>query len=327
MELKLADLEKENPKYLRKDIDGGIISEKEEIDRYKYEQYVDVVDNLLLGNYNEFGEYVIEDRIKEELIACRKVIEDNFENLLFVKSESAVNVFSNLHFVVRVLDSKKDGYKTAILELLEPIYKAKGFIENTQATIIKKLILKFDANFKDEVYKAFNIIILDSGITKSENTDEGFKEIIDRKVQLLYVKEKVEENEVHEKAYIENIEELSKTQEGKKVIEAYKQDENIAIKYLKLKPKDFKSKNQLLMKNIESILPKVPQKINNNMTNVFNKVSKRISQVMVTIKDSPVKRKVDVVVKEIKIEKPKKKQKSVTKNDTKLSNFMNELGF
>ena len=43
MELLLADLEKENSKYLRKDIDGGILSEKQEIDRYKLEQYIDVV--------------------------------------------------------------------------------------------------------------------------------------------------------------------------------------------------------------------------------------------------------------------------------------------
>ena len=293
MELKLADLEKENPKYLRKDIDGGIISEKEEIDRYKLEQYIDVVDNLMLGNYNEYGQYEIEEEIVKELIDCRKVIEDNFENLLFLKSESAVNAFSNLHFVVRVTESEKPNFNKAVLELLEPIYKAKGFIENTQATVLKKVVLENNVVFKDEVYKAFNIIVGNNSGAKKEvlaeevskvDSDENFKNVIDRKVKLLYVKEKTEDAPEYETYHNENIKELNKTSEGKKVLQNYKKDLSVAKNYLNIKERDFKSRNELLLKNIERFMPKMPVPIRNNFTNLNSKIVSRINKVVVATK-------------------------------------------
>ena len=298
MELKLADLEKENDKYLRKDIDGGILREKEEIDRYKQEQYIDVVDNLMLGNYNEFGEYEIEDKIKEELIACRKVIEDNYENLLFVKTEASVNAFSNLHFVVRVTASEKADYNKVTLELLEPIYKAKGFIENTQATLLKKVILENNSIFKDEIYKAFNIIVgtdITGAKTEIIETDENFKEVIDRKVKLLYVKEKSQADKEYETYHKMNVEELNKTDEGKKVLENYNKELNTAKKYLNIKENDFKSRSDLLLNNIERFMPKIPTPIRKNFTNLNSKVINRINKIIVVTK--PIKPKVVVQVK------------------------------
>jgi len=322
MELKLADLEKENPKYLRKDIDGGIISEKQEIDRYKLEQYIDVVDNLLLGNYNEFGHYEIEEEIVKELIDCRKVIEDNFENLLFLKSESAVNAFSNLHFVVRVTESEKPNFNKATLELLEPIYKAKGFIENTQATLLKKVVLENNAIFKDEVYKAFNIIVGNNNGAKRENiqeiskvdSDENFKNVIDRKAKLLYVKEKIDSQADQEECHKANMEELGKTQEGQKVIESYNKDLAVAKKYLNIKPNDFKSRNELLLKNIERLMPKMPEPVRKNFTNLNTKIVTRITKVVVVIKP---KVKTQVVIKSQVVTK--------TKSTNKLNDMLDVL--
>lgn len=313
MELKLADLEKENPKYLRKDIDGGILSEKQEIDRYKLEQYIDVVDNLLLGNYNEFGHYEIEEEIVKELIECRKVIEDNFENLLFLKSESAVNAFSNLHFVVRVTESEKPDFNKATLELLEPIYKAKGFIENTQATVLKKVVLENNAIFKDEVYKAFNIIVGNNSGAKREvvhevltlgKKEEEFKNVVERKAKLLYVKEKTTEDvKEYETTHNENVEILNKSPEGQKVLQVYKKDLNVAKQYLNIKDYDFKSRSELLLKTIERLLPKVPKPINDNYRRLNNKIVNRISKVVVVTKPK-VKPKIVVKTKpETKLDK------------------------
>lgn len=291
MELMLADLSKENPKYIRKDIDGGYLNEKYEIDRYKYEQYADVVDNLMLGNYNEFGEYIIQDEIKEELIACNKVIEDNYENILFVKSQKKVNAFSHLNFAVKVIDSDKEGYKLAVLELLEPIYKAKGFIENTQATKLKKVVLPNNDIFKQEVYKAFNIL-LDTSIDGSEieNADDEFKEIIERKIRLLYIKQNVEKQQsnYYEIAYNKNVEELKKTEEGKKVLENTKKDEVVATKYLNVKEDDYKSKNELLVKNIETFFPKMPVEIQKNMIGLNKNIVKQITDTLIKIKPKTV---------------------------------------
>ncbi|MBO5888615.1 MAG: hypothetical protein J6Q58_00570 [Clostridia bacterium] len=312
MELKLADLEKENPKYLRKDIDGGIISEKQEIDRYKLEQYIDVVDNLLLGNYNEFGHYEIEEEIVKELIDCRKVIEDNFENLLFLKSESALNAFSNLHFVVRVTESEKPNFNKATLELLEPIYKVKGYIENTQATVLKKVVLENNAIFKDEVYKAFNIIVGGNNTGAKRETieevskvdsDKNFKNVIDRKVKLLYVKEKTENAPEYETYHKQNVEELSKTNEGKLVLENYKKDLVIAKKYLNIKENDFKSRSELLLKTIERLMPKMPAQVRKNFTNLNNKIVNRINNVIIVTKPLVKPKNVVKVKKETKLDK------------------------
>lgn len=314
MELKLADLEKNTTKYYRKDIDGGILSEKEEIDRFRQEQYIDVVDNLLLGNYDESGHYVIQEEIVKELIACRKVIEDRYENLLFLKTEAIVNAFSNLHFVVRVTESDKADFNKVTLELLEPIYKAKGFIENTQATVLKKLVLENNAMFQETVYKEFNIIINnDNSGAKRESidyiegnikrdTDKDFKETIDRKVQLLYVKEKTQDNKEYETYHKINMEELNKIPEGKKVIENYNKDLAIAKKYLNIKDNDFKSRSELLLKNIENLLPKIPEPVSKNFTNLNSKIITRINKVIVVMKPK-VKPKIIVEVKT----KPKNK--------------------
>lgn len=309
MELMLADLSKENPKYIRKDIDGGYLNEKYEIDRYKYEQYADVVDNLMLGNYNEFGEYIIQDDIKEELIACNKIIEDNYENILFVKSEAKVNAFSYLNFAVKVVDCDKDGYKMAILELLEPIYKAKGFIENTQATKLKKVILPNNDIFRQEVYKAFNILLNTSTEGSKIENDDNFKAIIDRKIKLLYIKQNIEtqESNYYEVIYNKNVEELKKTDTGKKVLESAKKDEEIAQKYLNVSENDFKSKNELLIKNIETYFPVIPMPIQKNIVSLNKHLVKQITDTLFKFKPKPKVENVNLTKKQNKMTENKMK--------------------
>lgn len=326
MELELADLEKENPKYLRKDIDGGILNEKYEIDRYKLEQYNDVIENLMLGNYNEFGEYFIQDEIKEELIKCRKVIEDNYENILFVKSENSVNAFSFLNFAVKVIDSDKAGYKMAVLELLEPIYKAKGYIENTQATILKKIVLPNNDVFKSSVYEAFNIIVDNNGGKKYLNDDEEFKNTLDRKIRLLYVKKQIKVNDDYMICYKKNVEELEKTEKGKKVLKDYEKEETIAKKYLNLEENDYKTKNELLTESIEKVFEVLPKPISNNLIVLqkckSNYINKMIDKLQNKIKKEEQKPKV-VVLEQPKLKiQPTKRIKSQQKS---IKNIMDDV--
>lgn len=309
MELLLSNIEKENSRYLRKDIDGGILTEKYEIDRYKLQQFGDVVDNLMLGNYNEFGDYEIQPEIKSELLLCKKVISDNYENLLFVESLSRVNAFGKLNFVVKVINSEQSGYKTAILQLLEPIYKAKGYIENTQATVIKKVNLPYNAVFKSEVYKAFNIISVEGeGAEKETVKEDEFKEIIDRKIRLLYIKKNNQSQEDFEVCYHKNIEELKKSEEGKKVLEEYKKEEKVAEKYLNIEADDFKSKNELLTKNIETVFQTIPAPIVGNLISLHHKTVDKIQKIKMAMQkqlqqEALKKPKVLLVIKK----KPKNK--------------------
>lgn len=317
---KLADLNKNNEKYLRRDIDGGILTNKYEIDKYKQEQYINVVDNLMLGNYNEFGEYVIQDDIKKELLNCRKVVEDSYENILFVHSINNVNVFSTLSFAVRILDSSEDAYKTAALELLEPIYKAKGLIENTQASLISKIKVKNDENLKSFVFEKFNIIPKDdaSGARKELKDENEFESTLNRKIKLLYIKNRIKEVQQQEDeiCFKKNKAELEKTKEGQEVLKNYEKDEKIMQKYLRVDNNDYKSKNELLNTHIEQ------SKVSNETiaTNTMN-ASKNVIKI---IQDA-----ISVVLKKETIikEKPVKKERIVKERPTKNNNELENVLF
>lgn len=279
MEFLLSDLDKQNPKMLRKDIDGAILDNKYEIDYYRLEQFSNVVDNLMLGNYDEFGEYIVQDEIKEELIKCEKMIIDNYENILFVKTINPINAFSYINFAVKVITNTQTNQNTAILELLEPIYKAKGFVENTQTTILKRITLPNNAIFRQEVYKAFNIKPNANGEGQKIATEDDFKNTIDRKIRLLYLKKQSfgKMNGYYEICYNKNVEELKKTEIGKKVIEQTNKDEKIAQKYLNVQPNDFKVKVELLNKNIEVCMKHFPKNIAINLFNLSKRIAKNIN--------------------------------------------------
>lgn len=279
MEFLLSDLDKQNPKMLRKDIDGAILDNKYEIDYYRLEQFSNVVDNLMLGNYDEFGEYIVQDEIKEELIKCEKMIVDNYENILFVKTTNPVNAFSYINFAVKVITNTQTNQNTAILELLEPIYKAKGFVENTQTTILKRITLPNNDIFRQEVYKAFNIKLNANGEGQKIATEDDFKNTIDRKIRLLYLKKQSfgKMNGYYEICYNKNVEELKKTEIGKKVIEQTNKDEKIAQKYLNVQPNDFKVKVELLNKNIEVCMKHFPKNIAINLFNLSKRIAKNIN--------------------------------------------------
>lgn len=254
--LKLADLEKENQQYLRKDISGGILSDKEQIEYYKTEQYVNVVDNLMLGNYNELGVYEIETDIIVELINCRKIVNDSYENILFVNSIKPINVFSTISFAVRITNGDSPSFKYATLELLEPIYKANGMFENTQATVLKKISLRNDENFRSEVFSIFNIIPKDSDAnarTEFKEDENEFEKTLMRKIQLLYIKNKIQEEQQKqaEICYKKNIKELEKTISGKEIIAKTQNDETILNKYMHADKNDYKARNEILKTNIE----------------------------------------------------------------------------
>lgn len=256
MEIKLADLTKQNKNYLRRDIDGGILTEKEEIDYFKTEQYINVIDNLMLGNYNELGVYEIAPDIVVELINCRKVVSDNYENILFVNSIKPINVFSTISFAVRITNGESPSFKFASLELLEPIYKANGLFENTQATTLKKISLKNDENFKSEVFRIFNIILKDDDAnarTELKEDEKEFEKTLMRKIQLLYIKNKLQEEQQKsaEICYKKNVKELEKTTKGKEILAKSQNDEKILKQFLKSSEKDFKAKNEVLKNNIE----------------------------------------------------------------------------
>ena len=86
---------------------------------------------------------------------------------------------------------------------------------------------------KQEIYKAFNVVVnVDDDNSKREKKDDenSLQNIIDRKIKLLYIKQKLDMNREFEVVYKKSIEKLNETKEGKQVLERYKKDTEVAKK-------------------------------------------------------------------------------------------------
>lgn len=182
-------LEDNTLKYRRPDIEGGYIYDKDEIDYYRATQRNDVLDNLLLGDFNMVGAYVINNALVEELIKLNKVYVDAYAKTMFCDS---VRTFGNeqLHFCLNIIkDSPSKGKVTASLELLESIDRANGYYKNTNSALINSCIFEDKSNVNKKIFEYYHII--DSKDVGDEKREKDYEvpNIIRRRKELVRLKE------------------------------------------------------------------------------------------------------------------------------------------
>lgn len=182
-------MEENTLKYRRPDIEGGYIYDKDEIDYYRATQRNDVLDNLLLGDFNMVGAYVINNALVEELIKLNKVYVDAYAKTMFCDS---VRSFGNeqLHFCLNIIkDSPSKGKVTASLELLESIDRANGYYKNTNSALINSHIFDDKANVNKQIFEYYHII--DSKEIGDEKREKDYEvpNIIRRQKELIRLKE------------------------------------------------------------------------------------------------------------------------------------------
>ena len=174
--------EQKQEKYFRADVQGGYLFNKSEIDYYKQSQVIDVMDNLMLGDYNSKGGYVLSKGIIDELVKMKKVYQYSFGSTTFCQSSSDIGKYGKIDFAVKVRNSQ-DGMVTSTLQLLETIDRANGYYQNTNTASIAEYKAKESNTYIVDMLKYFNIISKkeDGLLHKEGREDEELDMIIARK--------------------------------------------------------------------------------------------------------------------------------------------------
>lgn len=115
---------------------------------------IDVIQNNLLGSYDDDGNYVIAPQIVEELIALEKIKKTAFGNSIFCVG--SLLGYGELVFEL-LFDSKTSrNNAAATLYLLEDVDKINGYLQNTIKTKLEDFNRNVD-DFIEATYAHFNI--------------------------------------------------------------------------------------------------------------------------------------------------------------------------
>ena len=212
-----------NERYIRKDIEGGYIYNKSEINYFRQVQRIDVANNLMLGDYNQNGAYTLNSDLIDQLVGLTKVYQYSFGTNMFCQSLEDVDKYGKIDFAIKIVkDSPKVGQTTAILELLEPIDKANGYYTNTNTAQISSYTAPETNTFVVDVLKVFNVISKkDTGLV-AKKRDE---------IDLIVARKQFEEmrknllegklEEIYKDNFNKKLKLLSKSPVGKKILDEF----------------------------------------------------------------------------------------------------------
>jgi len=176
--------------YLRKDIEGGFLTQESDINYFKRTQFIEVMDNKLLGDFNEQGKYVTSAEIIRELIKLKKIKTYSYGNTVFCQSASNVGGFGRIEFAIKLLTNVDEAKCVAHLELLENISKANGYFSNTNSVLIATFTSNKYATFAKDCFEAFGVYDTSDG-GKIEDDFEP-ESIIARKRYLQWLKSQLD---------------------------------------------------------------------------------------------------------------------------------------
>lgn len=130
------------------------LSRKLTQDNYVTEK-IDVIQNNLLGSYDDDGHYTIAPQIIEELIAMDKVKKTVFGNSIFCVGQ--LLGYGEIVFEL-LFNSTTTGNSNALATLfvLEDVDKINGYLQNTIKTKLEDYSRNVD-NFIESTYEHFNI--------------------------------------------------------------------------------------------------------------------------------------------------------------------------
>lgn len=222
LEVEVNESENNNERYIRKDVKGGYIYNKSEIDYYSELQSIDVIDNALFGDYVKNGTYVLDKEVIDQLVAMAKVYQYSFGSNMFCQSAQPVDKFGNVDFAIKIVkDMPQKGDSTAILELLESIDRANGYYINTNSAEIAKYTAKETNTFVIDALKYFNVFSKkDEGLIKKIKT-ENLDALISRKRYVDTLKQVVSPylEGQYKILYDKKMKALAKSQFGKTITE------------------------------------------------------------------------------------------------------------
>lgn len=217
--------EKKEERYIRADVQGGYLYNKSEIDYFKQSQAIDVMNNLMLGDFNEKGNYVLNKAMVVQLVKMTKIYQYSFGSTTFCQSMSDVGGYGKIDFAVKMRNNSQNGTITATLQLLETIDRANGYYQNTNTAPIAIYTAPESNTYIVDMLKFFNIVSKkEEGLLKKERDDE-------EDIALIIARKKFEEqqktlhlpniDELNKQLYEKRLKLLAKSVIGKKILEEF----------------------------------------------------------------------------------------------------------
>ena len=241
-----------NNLYIRLDSDNGVLTNEEDIFYYKATQDVEIISNYLLGDFNEDGEYIINEDIIEELVEIPKGVTNEFSNMFFCVSHVVTDYVETEKFVVKTrYDDEDPSIKISTLEVLEDIKKVEGYIVNSLSTPIAEFVDFAGDNYKEKMFNAFNII--DKDQLSNSQIDKFAHGQISLRRKFVASIEKIcnpQLEEVHKQAYLKKLEILKKSGKvGEDTIKLF--EDRLKNKPIIATKNNYKALNELLDSVIE----------------------------------------------------------------------------
>lgn len=224
---------------------------------------VDILQNNLLGFYDDNGEYCITPQIMEELVSLPKTKKNSFHNSLFCVGN--LLGFGEIAFELEYDKNLNDNdCAKATLYILEEVDKINGYLQNTIKTKVGEFENKVE-NFIEASYDYFHVSLdTSTDVSGEEGMERSLLDDIDSQDSFILAKKQYTlqldklSNEkcldAYGKYFTYRYSALTKMNNafGEAVIELF-ETEYARIEKFFLKDKNYKMLNELLDKCIEEI--------------------------------------------------------------------------
>lgn len=219
--------ESREERYVRADTQGGYLYNKSEIDYFRQSQMLDVIDNLMLGDFNKKGSYIMDKGIVDQLVKLRKIYQYSFGSTTFCQSAQNIGGFGNIDFAIKMKSNKQDGTVSANLQVLETIDRANGYYQNTNSATIATYTAKDTPSFVVDMLKHFNVISKkEDGLLATETKEEDVGLIVARKKYEKILKDGMlgKTEDKYKALFQKRLKLLSKAGIGKKILQEFEKE-------------------------------------------------------------------------------------------------------
>ena len=320
--------------YKRVDVDGKTISNSEDIEYFKTIQATDIVDNCMLGDFDDNGNYVVQKHIVDAIVKMKKIYISAFEKSIYCESVKQFDNYGKINLRLRIVpNTPTEGYTTAVLELLETVNKVNGYFINTNHVTLLGAQFKGEENI-EKIFKFFNIVDITDGVDDGALTEnnQDVLDIINRINYLQMVKEGQKKfmSKYQKDLYNKKIQLLSKSKTGAPLLEDFNKEYFYVLSKFTSKenPDFYKHLNQLLdaiiERNIDFIkedknLMKDLRSLQSAQAKLFNVVNNQLKSELESKNVVKQNANAEKELKEAKAEVKKEDLKSNKKSETKVA--------
>jgi hypothetical protein len=205
---------KKQERYINRDI-KEVLTDSLDIAYYRALQNDEIIENLLIGGFNELGEYNIDKPYLLELVSVEKIIKEKFDDKYILAAVSREG-YPELKFTLKIETNEAEKKKTAVLKYIETNTKADGKNKELLKTVVARYKDEDDIYFMIKVRKVFHILEKEDELGRDIKNEEVLILILKRWQELKRLKiNRKMGKEIIDKEYIDTILEILKNNPGR----------------------------------------------------------------------------------------------------------------